>query len=70
MWGNCFYFLFHRTEPSPSLQQVKPDAGVTVVFHVLLTSNFKMTEENLSIRAYGVDLGDFMLNCVDMSPVE
>lgn len=70
MWGNSFYFLFHRTQPPTSIQQVKPDAGVTVVFHVLLTSNFKMTEENLFIRAHGVDLGDFMENCVDMSAVE
>ena len=65
-----FYFLLPRTRPPGSLQQVKPDVGVTVVFHVLLTSNFKMTEENLSIRAYGVDLGDFRVNCVDMTAVE
>ena len=43
---------------------------MTVVFHVLLSSNFKMTEESLFIRAYGVDLGDFEQNCVDMRTVE
>ena len=65
-----FFLPFHRTQPPPRLQQVKPDAGVTVVFHVLLASNFKMPEENLFIRANGVDLGDFTENCVDMSAVE
>ena len=65
-----FYLLFRRTQPPPSIQQVKPDAGVTVVFHVLLASNFKMTEENLFIRANGLDLGEFRENCVDMSAVE
>lgn len=67
---NFFYLLFHRTQPPTRLQQVKPDAGVTVVFHVLLASNFKMTEENLSIRAHGVDLGEFRENCVDMRVVQ
>ena len=61
---------FHRTQPTPSLQQVKPEDGVTVVFHVLLSSNFKMAEESLFIRAHGPDLGDFVQNCVDMCPVE
>ena len=40
------------------------------MFHVLLASNFKMTEESLFIRAHGVDLGDFDLNCVDMFAAE
>lgn len=65
-----FNTLFRRMQPPPSLQQVKPEAGVTVVFHVLLASNFKMKEEHLFIRAHGVDLGDFLQNCVDMSAVE
>jgi len=52
------------------VQQVKPDFGVTVVFHVLLATNLKMTDGNLFIRAYGADLGDFEENCVDMSAVE
>lgn len=43
---------------------------MTVVFHVLLASNFKMAEENLFIRAYAVELGNFSENCVDMSAVE
>ncbi|KAL9988396.1 hypothetical protein ACROYT_G002834 [Oculina patagonica] len=58
------------TQPPSILQQVKPEAGVTVVFHVLLASNFKMTEESFNVRAAGVDLGDFYLNCVDMREIE
>ncbi|KAJ7339367.1 hypothetical protein OS493_005761 [Desmophyllum pertusum] len=59
------------TQPfPPSLQQVNPEAGVTVMFHVLLASNFKMTDESLFIRAYGAELGDFEHNCVDMNAVE
>ncbi|KAL9988414.1 hypothetical protein ACROYT_G002852 [Oculina patagonica] len=58
------------TQPTPNLQQIEPEAGVTVVFHVLLAVNFKMTDERLFIRAHGPDLGDFKLNCVDMSAVE
>jgi len=41
-----------------------------VVFHVLLASNFKMTEENMFIRADGLELGDFFQNCVDMKAVK
>ena len=48
---------------------VEPENGVTVVFHVLLESNFKMTEESLHIRAGARDLGQFSLNCVDLKPV-
>lgn len=62
-----FNTLFRRMQPPPSLQQVKPEAGVTVIFHVLLASNFKMTEESFGIRAHGADLGDFVLNCIDMT---
>ena len=65
-----FCHSFDRTQPPPSLKQVNREAGVTVVFHVLLASNFKMTEESLFIRAHGVDLGDFGLNCVDMIAAE
>lgn len=68
----CYYFFslsFHRVQ-LPSLQQVELEAGVTVVFHVLLASNFKMTEESFFIRANGVDLGNFEQNCVNMSAVE
>ena len=43
---------------------------MTVVFHVLLVSNFKTTEERLFIRADGEDFGDFNLNCVDMIAAE
>ena len=43
---------------------------MTVVFHVLLASNFKMTEESLFIRAGGVAFGDYNLNCVDMIAAE
>ena len=71
MFANrVFNALFYRKQPPPSLQQVKPEAGVTVVFHVLLSSNFKMVEESFFIRAHGVDLGDFRQNCVDMRTVE
>lgn len=59
-----------RQKRSLTLQQVAPEAGVTVVFHVLLASNFKMTDERLFIRAGGDDLGHFRENCVDMIPVE
>jgi len=68
--NGAFNALFRRTQPPPSLQQVKPEAGVTVVFHVLLSSNFKTAEESFFIRAHGVDLGDFRQNCVDMRTVE
>lgn len=57
-------------ERSLTLKQVAPEAGVTVVFQVLLASNFKMTDERLFIRAAGNDLGDFRENCVDMFLVE
>ena len=70
MYVNFLYLLFLRTLPPPTVQQVKPDFGVTVVFHVLLATNLKMTDGNLFIRAYGADLGDFEENCVDMSAVE
>jgi len=52
-----------------SFKQVEPEIGVTVVFHVLLVSNFKMEEEHLHIRAQGQDLGDFEVNCVDLKLV-
>ncbi|XP_068759451.1 E3 ubiquitin-protein ligase rnf213-alpha-like isoform X4 [Montipora capricornis] len=52
------------------LAGVAPESGVTVVFHVLLVSNFNMKEGNLFIRAHGEDLGNFQLNCVDMVAAE
>lgn len=52
--------------PKCSLMQVPPENGVTVVFHVFLVSSLKMEEESLHIRAFGEDLGDFQINCVDM----
>ena len=69
MLPDVFLLTFFSTQ-LPSLMQVEPAAGVTVVFQVLLASNFKMTEENFFIRADGVDLGDFKQNCVDMREVE
>lgn len=58
----------HRSSQLPSnLKQVEPEKGVTVVFHVLLMSNFKMEEERLHVRAGGEDLGDFYVNCVDLT---
>ena len=66
----AFNGSFLRTQQPPSLQQVKPESGVTVVFHVLLASNFNMTEESCFIRAHDVDLGAFEQNCVEMSTVE
>lgn len=66
MFANFSFNGSHlRTQPPPSLQQVKPEAGVTVVFHVLLASNFNMTEESFFIRAHGVDLGDFEMTAVE-----
>ena len=52
-----------------SLKQVEPENGVTVVFHVLLDSNFRMEEENLHIRAHGHDFLNFNVNCVDLKLV-
>jgi len=61
---------FHRTSQPPiSLEQVEPERGVTVVFHVLLVTNFNMEEERLHIRAHGEDFGDFKINCVDLNLV-
>ena len=71
--------LKERTEEEISTQLVthprrkfegRLEAGVTVVFHVLLVSNFKMEEECLHIRASGDDLGSFKINCVDLEFVE
>lgn len=59
--------LSRETQEQNRLMQVDPEHGVTVVFHVMLESNFKMEEESLHIRASGLDLGDFNINCVDMS---
>lgn len=59
-------FSLERSTPSTSFKQVEPEAGITVVFHVLLASNFKMEGEYLHIRANGDDLGNFNLNCVDL----
>lgn len=70
MFPNFFSYLPFYSTQLPSLQQVEPAAGVTVVFQVLLASNFKMTEESFFIRADGVDLGHFQQNCVDMTAVE
>ncbi|XP_022796392.1 E3 ubiquitin-protein ligase rnf213-alpha-like isoform X2 [Stylophora pistillata] len=54
----------------PKQQQVTLDAGVTVVFHVLVSSVFEMTDRHLSIRASGVEFGDFSRSCVDLCAVE
>ena len=62
----CFY---RTTQNQQALKQVDPEDGVTVVFHVLLESNFKMEEESLHIRAGARDLGVFNINCVDLTPV-
>ena len=50
-----------------SLKQVEPDKGVTVVFHVLLVTNLTLEKDGLHIRAHGSDLGDFEVNCVDLT---
>lgn len=39
------------------------------MFHVFVKSPFKMKEEGLHIRAGGKDLGEFQLNCVDLTSV-
>ncbi|XP_022796391.1 E3 ubiquitin-protein ligase rnf213-alpha-like isoform X1 [Stylophora pistillata] len=54
----------------PKQQQVTLDAGVTVVFHVLVSSVFEMTDRHLSIRASGVEFGDFSRSCVDLCAVD
>ena len=63
------YWSYSTAEIQHTLKPVEPGNGVTVVFHVLLESNFKMTEESLHIRAGARDLGQFSLNCVDLKPV-
>ena len=63
---DCLDFFSKRSTPSTSLEQVEQEAGVTVMFHVLLMSSFKMEGECLHIRAKGDDLGNFNLNCVDL----
>ena len=63
------YCSYSKAEIQHTLKQVDPENGVTVVFHVLLESNFKMTEESLHIRAGARGLGQFHLNCVDLKPV-
>ena len=60
---------YSTAEIHHTLKPVEPENGVTVVFHVLLESNFKMTEESLHIRAAARDLGQFSINCVDLKPV-
>ena len=61
-----FIFFSKRSTPSTSSEQVEQEAGVTVMFHVLLVSSFKMEGECLHIRANGDDLGNFKLNYVDL----
>ena len=51
------------------MKPVEPENGVTVIFHVVLSSNLNMEEEHMHIRAEGEDLGDFELNCVEMKLV-
>ena len=52
-----------------TVKPVEPENGVTVIFHVVLSSNLNMEEEHMHIRAEGEDLGDFELNCVEMKLV-
>ena len=63
---HCFYRIVQNQH---DLKQVDPEDGVTVVFHVLLESNFKMEEERLHIRAGAKELGEFDINCVDLTSV-
>ena len=62
-------YCFYRTNQNQhALKQIDPEDGVTVVFHVLL-ENFLMEEERLHIRAGARDLGEFRINCVDLTSV-
>lgn len=64
------YVLLYRTAQNQhALKQVDPEYGVTVVFHVFLESKFKMEEERLHIRAGARELGEFNINCVDLTSV-
>ena len=71
-FSRCFihmYCFYRTTHNQQALKQVDPEDGVTVVFHVLLESYFKMEEGRLHIRAGARDLGLFNINCVDLTPV-
>lgn len=63
------YWSYSTAEIQHTLKPVEPGNGVTVVFHVLLESNFKMEDESLHIRAGARDLGEFYINCVDLISV-
>ena len=70
-FSRCFILMycFYRTNQNQhALKQIDPEDGVTVVFHVLL-EKFLMAEERLHIRAGARDLGEFRINCVDLTSV-
>lgn len=69
MYFTLIYWFYRPNQEQYSLKQVDPENGVTVVFDVLLESNFKMDEERLHIRAGARDLGEFIVNCVDLVSV-
>ena len=66
---HTLYCSYSTAQNQHTLKQVDPENGVTVVFHVLLESNFKMEDESLHIRAGARDLGEFYINCVDLISV-
>ena len=67
MYFTVIYWIHRANQDQHSLKQVDPENGITVVFDVLLETNFKMDEERLHIRAGAGDLGEFNLNCVDLT---
>ena len=54
----------------PKLQQATSEAGVTVVFHVLVSSVSEMTDGKLSIQASRVKFGHSKCSCVELRAVE
>ena len=64
----CFY---RTRQVRKSVKEVDPERGVTIVFHILLDSNFNIPgEASLHIRANGVDIGHWDVNCVDLKLIE
>ena len=60
----CFY---RTRQVRKSVKEVDPERGVTIVFHILLDSNFNIPgEASLHIRANGEDIGHWNVNCVDL----
>ncbi|XP_066021913.1 uncharacterized protein [Pocillopora verrucosa] len=60
----------HQSSMPPNLQQATSEAGVTVVFYVLVSSVSEMTDGKLSIQASGVKFGHSKCSCVELRAVD